>query len=1031
MAIKSLETRLDEMTQVESQAPGIKTTEYYEPVNEAAVKNDTVLKNLKSLPADATPSEQMEATTFMAVDADKPENVTKDEPILVAAAGPFKMFGKKTKEAGKEGALHQQQQLPTPKEPAPGLTAEEAKASEGQLQQFEQVLETTPVSGKPPELPINVDRIDGPDDFKQSINAVAQSTGIKTYGMTWEQTKADAFAKGVHPNQLADLDAFQKKYGSLPSELLNVRLAAIGNARLFYDAARKAGLNPDDVEMQAEVLYLFNRQKAYNDTYALMRARAAQATAAGNIQITPGMMEQFMQEAGDIKLPSASSADMKALLADPTTSENLKYMIDKFMQLDDPMAREGMLTDLGKGGLVKELIDRSWKNGLLSATGTHLVNLSSNTVFLASTVATRQMAGVISTLKRASGGQGEVELGEAAAMIAGMWHAQKDAFSLAWKALKTGENVEMRRGTELASDAGTRYEGQYRIFNARDYGVETEWLVKGINGYANFVTLLGGRPIMAMDEYFKTIGYRAELYAQAYRAQQQARREALAAAPVKDAQAVANAELAGINAMEDVLRNPSKEITDLADDFTHMITFSRKLTGSSAQIQELAKSTLVGRMALPYVKAPIWIASESLQHSYLAPLSKQWRADMAAGGARRELAIAKFGMGSAMMTAIGSLVADGRITGGGPGNTALRQQYLASGWRPYSFVFRKGEWDDEFIQYLKSMGLDPSIAGDGRLYVPFRGLEPLSGPMAIIADTVEYARYEDDPDVVSQVVMGSTWGLYNYVGQLPVMTAMAGIAGAFTSEIPNPKMAFKNALDGMVKQGATYVTGVIPFQSARNQYARSLDPERRDVRGDPYLPTGVKGLDNYLNYIYSITPGLSKDLPATHDYLGRPEYRGDPANPWISAASGIRYSEGRNSEADRIINNLQVPIEKPKASIDVQTNSRLGSISVKLTPKEHQELLKNISEVLIEASVVDPKTGSVERKLIGIEEAIVAAAADPTFIPMDKGSKQAEMKEIYSKYVTGAKRKLLMENPQIIERGASAAIDRENYGAAK
>jgi hypothetical protein len=1022
MAIKpkSTEARLNEMVTVKGDAPGI-SIEYIEPINEKAIKSDTVIGNMADLPADAGPADALDAQSTIMVDEDKPQNVTEDEPILVAAAGPVKMFGKAVKEMGQGGALKQQKAIPTPSDPSPGVSAEDLKQSEGALERFEQTLEQTPAVGAPPDMAINVDRIDGPDDFKQTVNALADSTGVRDYSMTWEQTRADAVAKGIDPRQLQDLDAFRERYGDLPADLVQLRLAAIGNSRVTYDAMRRAYTNPDDMNAQAEVLYLINKQKMLNDSYTLVRTRSAQATAAGRMQITEGMIQDFLSESADVKLPAANSNEIRSILSDPTASENLKYMIEKYIQLDDPLAQEDMLIQVGKVGLVRDLIDRSWKNGLLSATGTHVVNLTSNATFLLSTVATRQMAGIISTLKRGAGGKGEVEFGEAASMVAGMIHAQRDALSLAWKAVRTGTNIEMRRGTELMSDAGMRYEGQYRLFNARDYGVENEIMIKGINGYANFTSLLGGRPIMGMDEYFKTVGYRAELYAQAYRAQHQARREAIAAKKTPE-----EAEQAGLNAMESVLRDPSPEIAATAQDFSHMITFSKKLTGHSATVQELAKDTLLGRIILPFVKAPIWLGSESLQHSYLAPLSKQWRSDMAAGGAKRELAIAKFGMGSALMTSVGSMVIDGRITGGGPGNTSLRQQYMAQGWRPYSFVFRESEWDEEFIDDLKEYGLDPSISGDGLLYVPYRGFDPLSGPLAIIADTVEYARYEDDTDLVSQVLMGSTWGLYNYIGQQPVMTGIASIAGAFTTEIPNPKMAFKNAIDGIVKQGATYVTGLVPFQSARNQLSRSLDPEKRDVRGDPYLSTGVKGLDEYLNYMYSITPGLSQTLPSTHDYLGRPEYRGDPANPWTSSASGIRYSAERQAEADRIINNLQVPLQKPKPNIAVPTPR--GSVSVKLTPEEHQELLRNLSMVAGPAIVENKKTGEYEVKNVGVEDAIVAKAAEPGFMRATRYTQQQEIKDVYSNYVQAAKDLLLRANPQIVERGISAAVEREIYG---
>jgi len=140
-------------------------------------------------------------------------------------------------------------------------------------------------------------------------------------------------------------------------------------------------------------------------------------------------------------------------------------------------------------------------------------------------------------------------------------------------------------------------------------------------------------------------------------------------------------------------------------------------------------------------------------------------------------------------------VADGRITGGGPANQNLRSVYLASGWRPYSFVFSDGEWDQEFVSFLGKMRMDPSVGKDGKLYVPFRGLDPIAGSLAMVADAVEYARYEDDQDLVAQVILGGVWGLYNYIGQQPWLTALSSVTGAFSSTIENPKASFKAAIE--------------------------------------------------------------------------------------------------------------------------------------------------------------------------------------------------------------------------------------------
>lgn len=960
-----------------------------------------------------------DTTTPIEID---PVDTGDAEPVEVAGFTDIgRLFVKKAVKEVVKGAETAVQGPPPPPPPVPRkipkaapAKAEELKQTEQQLQKFEADIQVAPSAGAPPERLVNLNRIDGPEDFKQTVDALVTSSGLEIKRMTFEQTIAAAKAKGFDSRFISELEMLKKQYGEVPVDMLRLRFAGYQNSRDFYDLARRAYTEADNPETQAQLLHLLNRQTAIMDAYMTVRTRAAQGTAIGNLQITEGMAKGFLDEVGNVKIPAINDAEMKKMLADPTVSENLKVLVEKYVLLTDEAAREELINKVSKVGLLRDLWDRTWKNGLLSATGTHIVNLTSNTTFLASTVATRQLAAFVSAAKRSVGLSGEVEMGEAAAMVAGMIHTWRDGMSLGWQALKTGTTREMREGSNLLSDAGKKLEGQYNIFDAKNYGIENESMVKGLNGYANLVTLLGGRPIMAMDEIFKTMGYRAELYAQGYRAQQQARRAALQAGKSVD-----EAEEIGLQKLGEVLGNPPDEIDEVAKDFSHMITFSRKLTGHSARIQEFAQENLIGRIMLPFVKTPIWVTSESLQHSMLAPMSRQWRQDMAAGGAKRELAMAKWGLGSGVMIGVGSYVADGRITGGGPGNQALKQTYLASGWRPYSFVFQSGEWDQEFIDYLKSVRIDPSIGKDGRLYVPFRGIDPIAGPLSMVADAVEYARYEDDQDKVGQVVLGAVWGLYSYVGQLPFMTALSGVTGAFSQTIPNPKQAFKNAIDAVVKQTAGYTVEGSPagiFSSARGAVARAIDPTKRDVRGDPNLPTGVKGWDEFWNYYVSRTPGLSDTLPESHDYLGELEYRGDPANPWLSSMSGIRYSEGKQRQADKIIIALGVPIQKPKANIDVPTED--GTVNVKLAPAEHQFMLRQLA-------LVTNSRGE------NVQEAIVNMATTPGFDMADKNVKQDMIKEVYAEFVKLAKDALIEQRPAVLLRADKAAARLPVYGNPK
>jgi hypothetical protein len=867
--------------------------------------------------------------------------------------------------------------------PTPAAKLEELPK---QLEVFEAKIETAPVTGKPPETLINVERIDGVDDFKQTVNALSDASGIKVDKMTWEQTLAAAKEKGFGSDILGDLQSMKEQYGDIPVDMVRLRLASYQSSKDFYDLARQAYLNPDDTVLQAKLLRQLSLHGAVNDAYVLSRTRAAQATSVGRMQITEGKAAGIMDKAGNVKIPSINDAEMKKMLADPNVSDNLKLMVSKFVQLNDEGAREGLINKVGKVGLIADLWDRTWKNGLLSATGTHIVNFASNTTMLASTVATRAIAGGIGISKRAVGGTGEVELSEAGALLSGMIHGFRDGMSLSWQALKTGTTREQRAGQNLLDDAGMKLEGQYNIFDARDYGLEREWLIKGINYYANFGSLLGGRPIMAMDEFFKTIGYRAELTAQSYRAGAQARRDAIASG--KTAEEAVQIEL---KVMGDTLANPPANIDEAASDFSQMITFSKKLTGVSKQIQELAQDHLIGRISLPFVKTPIWVSSESLQHSGLAFISSQWRKDMAAGGAQRELAMAKFGMGSMLMIGVGSYVADGRITGGGPGDTNLRKIYLDSGWKPYSFVFQPGEWDAEFVDYLKTMRIDPSIGKDQRLYVPFRGIDPLAGPLAMMADAVEYARYEDDEDLVAQVVLGATWGLYSYVGQQPYLTAISSIAGAFSQSIPNPKQAFKDGLNQIASTGSQYAIEGSPvglFNSARAQVERIVDPNKRETAESPNTPTVIKGFYEGLNRSISKTPFLSDSLGKQYDYLGEEMMDIDPANPWLASSSGVRFSTSKQRPADKIMIELGMSIKKPNRAVTV------GNVSVKLEPDEYEYMMRQFGKI-------------TDGQGLRLKDAIVERTKSPGFEDMDKYVRQQNIAEVYSSFTEAAKQDLI------------------------
>ena len=992
MSIKPLNERLDELAGQGEVQP--------KPVVEMPTKGAGI--NLQDVqPLDFEPSDIDESQSIQVAGKFTPfENIAK-------------MFSKETKGLANKGKDAVDEVVP-PEIIKPATTDVPLKVPKAKgieqttsIQKFEEALPLAKTEGVPPDLLQNLNRIEGSDDLKRVVDAINRASGIEVERVTFEQLQKLAVERGFGTSFIREMEDLKSLYGDLPIDYMRFRFAAHNNVSQFYETMQKSALDPNNQELKAELLYRINLQNAILESGISIRTKAAQTTASGNIVI-----------------PAPDSDEMKKLLADPKVDEGLKDLMGAMDNLLETTAKEGLLNKVSKVGLLRDLWDLTYKNGLLAATGTHLVNLSSSVTFMASTLATRQLAGIAGSIKRGFGLQAEVEMGEAAAAIAAVTHTWRDALRLGWVALKTGTTREMREGQDVLSDAGVKFEVQSGKFNARDYGpptgyfkkfvteplgIEDESFYKGINAYATFVSLLGNRPIMAMDEVTKFLGYRAELYTQAYRAAEQAKRQASLDGKVGD-----EIEEIGLKAMSDIFVNTPKAIDDTATDFSHMLTFSRKLTGASKAVQELAQESLIGRINLPFVKTPIWVTSESMQNSMIAPLSSQWRKDMATGGATRELAMAKWAMGSGIMIGAGSYVADGRITGGGPANQNLRSVYLASGWRPYSFVFSDGEWDQEFVSFLGKMRMDPSVGKDGKLYVPFRGLDPIAGSLAMVADAVEYARYEDDQDLVAQVILGAVWGLYNYVGQQPWLTALSSVTGAFSSTIENPKASFKAAIESILTGGATYALEGSPagiFSSARGMVARIVDPTARDVAADPNEDMITKAAHKAINKYRSKTPGLSEDLPERYDMFGELENRADPSNPGLSSLSGIRYQESKQRTSDKIIISLGLPIQKPKRIIDV------GDVKVKLTPEEYQYWLSRIGKVKIDGE--------------GVQKGIVIAANAPGFNSLGKNEKQATIKNVYAEYVSLAKEDLLERFPAISIRAQEAEAKLPIYGLPK
>lgn len=950
-------------------------------INPLEKKIDQMTGEVQSIPsisADAVEPEQLpEPLPYV----DAPE---EGEPVLVA--GKIDLLKNVLKGAGKKAMpdgppVGAPQPDPGPTQPVlPGMVPPKTPPTNQQFIKAKKQAQ----GGKPPQQVFNYDLITSEEGLNKAVEALAKESGIGYEKITLADAKARAEALGLGPEYIASMEEIAGGLKELPVQVLRAQAAMVTQTKRLNELSARIVAEGETPELQAQWL----------KEWALSAHIGQQAK---NIQVAPAQALAVLNQGR----PVLNTADLERLAADPNVSQQIKDAATAMAQTINDAARNELVDKLTKVGFVKDLWLSTWINGLLSGTGTHVVNITSSGAFSLINPITRTTAGMIGGVRQMFSGQplaDRVFIGEGLAGAAGYVQGSREALSMFWQALKTGTSREQRL-TGSMEDIGGKLEIRQSAsgLDATDYGFDGK-LAKGLTLWSKFVGV-PGRVLQASDEAFKAFGYRYELNAQAYR-----RAALLDSQLAEEGVDAAIREQLVASRFADLVKNPTEDIDLAAVDFSKMITFTRDLDGMALKLQQLSNSNVLAKTIFPFVRTPTWLISEGMQHSYFALLSKQWRTDMAAGGAKRDLAIAKFGLGSMTMTALTSLAVDGRITGSGSGNKNMRTVYERDGWRPYSLVLKQGEYDDEFFQYLSGKpGMDPTIGADGNLYISLRGFEPLSAIFAMAADYVEYARYEEDTDLIGQAAMGALFGLFQYITESPFMQGVSGLTGALGNHVGNPRETTKEVIDSIIGGLVNYGIGGSPvgaWSSMQAQIERYINGERSDIKPPPDLPVGVKGFYEAILRWKSRVPGLSSDLPDRLNRWGEPDMQVDPQRPWLGFL-GIRTSESKMKEVDRVLIALGVPLGMPQRRISwPDSESPYSGVSTKLNSEEYNRMLTLYSQ-------------EVKIAGIGVQQAIVEMAKTPGFDQLDLDKQQTLIQSLDNEFMSAAKKMLIIESPEI------------------
>lgn len=635
------------------------------------------------------------------------------------------------------------------------------------------------------EVFINFARIDEPNDVKALMQEVANQSkaGI-------DEARRGAYKSFKQMEIGADkVDAWETLKARRTGEPLNaeqsvaVRNLWASSADRLTTMAKKAAETGNEAD-----LFAFRKMMAIHNTIQkeVIAARTETARALASWRIPAGSSAEKFAQIDQVLMENGGTAVARDLAAKVSmlAESGMVQELDKFIEKSAyAKSRDALL--------------EAWINGLLSGPKTHAVNMVSNTSVVFQQMYERKAAAKIAQFL---GDSDSVQLGEAMAQYHGMVDGFKDAIRFAGKSFMTGESGFGLGKVELPS---------VRAISSESFGMANEGLAGRTVDVIGAAINIPTRSLSAADEFFKTIGYRMELNALALRkASQEVNAGKISSDQLK-------------SRIAEIIENPPTEIKlDAIDQATYQ-TFTNT-PGELTKLISKAKGKFPAlNMILPFVRTPANIMNYTFMRTPLAPLFKGFRADIAAGGARRDLALARVSTGTTIMMVTADFAMNDMITGKGPSNASERQAMQRQGWQPYSVKV-------------------------GDRYFAYNRLDPIGLTMGLSADLVEImANDEFGPEKEKDLE------------ELVIATTMAVANNAMSK---------------------TYLSGLSDFMQAMSDPERFGESFFQRLAGSA-IPTGVAEIarfdDPYMTEVNSMmdairkrTPGLSKDLPARRNLWG-------------------------------------------------------------------------------------------------------------------------------------------------------------------
>ena len=646
----------------------------------------------------------------------------------------------------------------------------------------------------------NLENVTDPDELVRVIDYIgeqnnnfvnARGGGPESFDKTIEK------AKKVELRELENIIGYKLGDGVTPSRVAGARILLQESADNLMTMAQKIQAGEADVAFQLKFRQAISSHVGIQQAVAGMAADSGRALNAWRIPVgadiggKSSIYQTQLQQAVDKYGGEKAVNKLAEIILDSKDLTQVTARLEKM--------------HFANGA---DMLMEIWINGLLSSPATHAVNTMSNALVAGLAIPERFMSATVSKIMRTDEG---IQYGEVMGQMYGVYAGMRDGFRLAYRAMKTGET----------SDPSMKYEARkYNAFSSENINANpilpnikaNSATAKGVDFFGDWVVRLPSRFLGAEDEFFKSVGYRMELNALAYR---QASNEGLEGEDF-------------VKRVAELIENPTEEIHLGATNMSRYQTFTNDLGQSGKDAQKFINNFPPAKIILPFVRTPTNIIKYT---AHRTPFNKQMWADVKAGGVKRDVALARMSMGSGALFMGFNYALEGKITGRGPEDKSAREALKLTGWQPYSIKV-------------------------GDTYFAYNRLDPLGMFLGLSADTAEVLQYAETEDA-SDVAFASMTAIAK---NLENKSYMEGIAN------------FINAFEDPDRYGESYmgrlVASMTPYTSMVGQIERTLDPTVNEVYSimdrvrsrTPHLSKDLPPRRNIFGDVITLQGGLGWDF---------------------------------------------------------------------------------------------------------------------------------------------------------------------------